>query len=59
VWRRENEIQLIKCTIGMSFPEARKIVQTSVPTLPSGQSYGKLAEPITTKQRQEIKKHKS
>ena len=45
-WRREKEIQRIKCTTGKSFPEASKIVETSVPTPPSGQSYAKLAKPI-------------
>ena len=45
-WKKEREIQRIKCLRNVSFPEARKIVEASNPAPPSGQSYAKVAAPI-------------
>jgi len=46
---KEKEIQRIKCMSGVSFPEARQIVETMVPTLPSNQSNPKVAKPMIIK----------
>ena len=45
-WKKEKEIQRIKCLRNVSFPEARKIVEVSNPAPLSGQSYAKVAAPI-------------
>ena len=45
-WKKEKEIQRIKCLRNVSFPEARKIVEAFNPAPPSDQSYAKVAAPI-------------
>jgi len=49
MWKKEKAIQRIKCTTGVSFLEARKIVEASVPALPSGHSYAKAATSVAVK----------
>jgi hypothetical protein len=46
-WIKEKEIQRIKSTMNVSFLEARKIVEASVPSHHSGQSYAQAAATIT------------
>jgi hypothetical protein len=48
-WIKEKEIQRIKCTMNISFLEARKIAEASVPSHHSGQSYAQAAATITEK----------
>ena len=45
-WKKEKEIQRIKCLRNVSFPEARKIVDASNHPPTAGQSYAKVDAPI-------------
>ena len=42
-WLEEKEVQRLKHTLGISFPEARKRLQ---PTVPVQQSYASVAQPV-------------
>ena len=47
MWKKEKQIQRIKYTIGVPFPEARKMIEASVPAVPSDQSLANVAKPTT------------
>ena len=39
MWKKDKEIQKIKITHNMSFPEAHRIVEASIPKVPNGVRY--------------------
>ena len=48
-WIVEKEVQHVKTINGLSFPEARKLVESRVPTVPSGPSYANAAKVVEPK----------